>query len=365
MKEFLENIEQLQTKLNDLKTRLHLQDKEERLLVLDKTMNEPDFWQDQNNAKKVSQEAADIRQELEQWQKLNQEVLELKDLGQTDNQDDSWQAELDGQFAKISSEVRSLETKTFFNGPYDDNGAIVTIFAGAGGDDAQDWAEMLFRMYLRYCEKRGWKTTVIDESRGGEAGIKSVTVEIEGRLAYGYLKTEAGVHRLVRMSPFDADHARHTSFSALEVVPIIEEEIVELKPADLQIDVFRSSGNGGQSVNTTDSAVRITHIPTGLKVTCQNERSQFQNKETAMKFLKGKLVQYQAEIALAKEKKIKGDFVSAAWGNQIRSYVLHPYKLVKDHRTGYEETDPEKVLNGELDNFIEEFLKQPKPLTES
>lgn len=244
-------------------------------------------------------------------------------------------------------------------GKYDPNNAIMTISAGTGGVEAQDWAEMLLRMYLRYAEKRGWQQSIVRINPGTEAGIKNAVVHIKGPYSYGYLKAEAGVHRLVRISPYDADKARHTSFALVEVIPeIIDDKSIEIKPDEIKVEVFRAAGHGGQSVNTTDSAVRITHIPTGISASCQNERSQHQNREVAMKILKSRLAQLKEEKRKGEIEATKGEIRKAAWGNQARSYVLQPYTQVKDHRTGYIEKNVQKVLDGDIENFIEKYLAQ-------
>ncbi|MBU4482147.1 peptide chain release factor 2, partial [Patescibacteria group bacterium] len=317
-----------------------------KLLELEEQMSQPRFWDNQENAKKISQQSADLRQEIQEFEDLNNEINNLPENN------------IEDKLEIINKKIEKLEFKTMLSNKYDVNNAILSIHAGTGGTDAQDWAEMLERMILRFCEAKKYKVNILDRQVGNEAGIKSVIFEIIGKWAYGYLQSEAGVHRLVRISPFDAEKMRHTSFALIEVLPELETlEEVELKDDDLEIDTFKSSGHGGQSVNTTDSAVRIKHKPTGLTATCQNERSQLQNKQTALKILASKLQQYNLAEQEEEKKKLRGEFSEAVWGNQIRSYVLHPYKLVKDHRTNFETQDAEKVLNGELDEFMESYLK--------
>lgn len=339
--------------------------KEQKLKQRQALMQAPDFWNDNKKASLVAKEAADLEKEINEWQKLGQvlkEVASLAEAGQQEN-DEGLAPDLEKQLAKLENDFRELKFVAMMDGPYDQNNAIMSIHAGAGGTDAQDWTEMLLRMYLRYAERRGLKAAILDKSDGQEAGVKSVTIEFKGAYAYGYLKAEAGVHRLVRISPFDAEKMRHTSFALVEVLPEIEElsdQEMPIKPEDLRIDVFRSSGHGGQSVNTTDSAVRIKHLPTGITVTCQNERSQLQNKETAMKILRSKLYQYYQTELEEERQRIRGEFNEAAWGNQARSYVIHPYKMVKDHRSGYETQEVEKVLDGDLQELIEAELQNRK-----
>lgn len=319
-------------------------------------MNRPDFWSQPEEAKTVAQDYEDIKKEVAKWQALENKTGDLIELAQTS--DESLAAEIARATAALEKEYNNYEFYLLLNGPYDQTNALVAIHAGSGGTEAQDWAEMLLRMIFRFCEKQGWTTRLLDESRGAEAGYKSVMFEVKGRYAYGYLKSEHGVHRLVRISPFDAEKMRHTSFALVEVLPELGEEIkIEIKPEDLRVDTFMSGGKGGQSVNTTYSAVRIVHIPTGITVSCQNERSQTQNKETAMKILKAKLHRLEEERQAKERQELRGEYKSAEWGNQIRSYVLHPYHLVNDHRTDYKATDPESVLEGELLPLSEAYLK--------
>ncbi len=308
-----------------------------------------------------------IKKEIEKWGTLKENIESLEDyLKEVSGNDLESQEILLEEYQKIKKELVEFEKKTFFQEKYDENEVILEIHAGAGGDDAQDWAEMLMRMYLRFCENQNWKTKILNKTAGGEAGIKSVVIEVSGEMVFGNLKGEKGVHRLVRQSPFNSDSLRQTSFAAVEIWPVIESDNeIEINPSELRIDVFRSSGAGGQSVNTTDSAVRITHLPTNVVATCQNERSQIKNKESAIKVLKARLYQYLEEKQKKEQEAIKGEYKSAEWGNQIRSYVFHPYKLVKDHRTGHEVSDVEGVMNGEIEGFIEKYLKYLNKSTKS
>jgi len=308
-----------------------------------------------------------LKEFYDHWRSLKtdaEELLEFARLAQAEN-DEGAEKEIVSQFEGLKQRMAKLEFDTLLSETYDDRDAIMAIHAGAGGTEAQDWAEMLLRMFLRYAEQKKWRTRVLDEHRGAEAGIKSVTVAVEGRHAYGHLKSEAGVHRLVRISPFDAEKLRHTSFALVEVLPELGEiEEVKIKPEDIRIDTFLASGHGGQGVQTTYSAVRVTHLPTGIIISCQNERSQTQNKETALRILRAKLHAVYLKEREAEKKKLRGEFTSAEWGNQIRSYVLHPYKLVKDHRTKFEMQDAEAVLNGDLDLLIEAYLRYLKQKTD-
>jgi peptide chain release factor 2 len=305
-------------------------------------------------------EIADLREEISTWKSLEKRIsdtLELAELG-----DSSIQNELESEVTAISRELSRLEVATLLGGRYDRGNALLTINTGEGGTDAQDWAGMLERMYLRWCERRGYTTEILDQTEGEEAGIKSVSIAVTGPYAYGYLRTEKGVHRLVRLSPFDSAHRRHTSFAQVEVLPeaVQEDPTVVIDPEDLKIDIFKSSGAGGQNVQKNATAVRITHIPTGIVVSCQNERSQMQNRDNAMRVLRARLLDL-AQIAADKHlSDLRGVYQKAEWGSQIRSYVLHPYQMVKDHRTEYEVGNTTAVLDGDLDGFMEAFLRMKK-----
>lgn len=344
-----EHLESSLEKLQADKLRLELAD-------LQAQMSAPDFWRDNQKAQQMAQREATVRALLAPWQQLQQEVNDLQELAKAG--DSSLEPELKQQLATVQKQYTQFKKDLQFSGKYDDHNAIVRLHAGAGGTDAQDWTEMLLRMYVRWAERVGMKTELLEESRGEEAGIKSATLSITGPYAYGKLCGEHGVHRLVRLSPFNSDNLRQTSFALVEVLPHIDApDEVQLDEKDLKIDVFRAGGHGGQSVNTTDSAVRVTHLPTGITVSIQNERSQLQNKETALKVLRSKLAQLALEQHQERVDTLKGPSQSAEWGSQIRSYVLHPYTLVKDNRTKYEERDALSVLDGKIDGFIENYLE--------
>ena len=318
------------------------------------------MWSNQEQAQDAGRRLASLQEEVGEWNGLAGRVRDLKELLDlaVDEGDESLEAEIGADTERVKEDLRRSEFALLFQGEYDRNEALLAVHAGAGGTDSQEWTERLLRMYLRWADNRGFKARVIDSSPGEEAGFKSVTVEMTGPYAYGYLKAERGVHRLVRLSPFDAAHRRHTSFALVEVLPAIDDTAdLKIDPKDLRIDTFRSSGAGGQHVNKTSSAVRILHIPTGIVATCQNERSQAQNRAMAMRVLRARLLQRELEEREEQQARLKGQHVSAGWGNQIRSYVLHPYTLVKDHRTGHERGNVDAVLDGELDDFIEAYLR--------
>jgi peptide chain release factor 2 len=336
---------------------LRVEELQKELQVLDGQIAAPDFWADNKTAQEVMKKQATLQARTEPWQKLERELKELNEL--LDLNDSSLKTDLEQQLEKAQVRFNTLKEDLKFSGPYDDHDAILTLSAGAGGTDAQDWTAMLLRMYTRWAEKQQFQVVLIDEAAGEEAGLKRATLEISGSFVFGKLTSEIGVHRLVRLSPFNSDNLRQTSFAKVEVMPKIDSPAeLEIDPKDLKIDVYRAGGHGGQSVNTTDSAVRITHIPTGVSVAIQNERSQLQNKEVAMTVLRSRLAAMQLEQHQEKLSELKGPNQSAEWGNQIRSYVLHPYKQVKDLRTRYETSDVEGVLDGELEPLIQAYLEQ-------
>lgn len=322
-------------------------------------MQEKGFWDDLKRAEEVTKESKQIKDKIERYESLKLRVEDVEVLSELMEEDDEESAE------EIIEEIKSIEKtldkykiEILLSGEYDRNDAILTLHAGVGGTDANDWTDMLLRMYTRWCEKKGFKTEIVDLLQGDEAGIKSVTLKIKGEFAYGYLKAEKGIHRLVRISPFNANGKRQTSFASLEVLPeLTNNQDIDIKPEDLKIDTYRASGAGGQHVNKTESAIRITHIPTGIVVQCQNERSQFANKDTAMSMLKSKLIELKERAHKEKIEDLTGELKDMGWGSQIRSYVFHPYNMVKDHRTNEETANLNSVMNGEIDNFIKAYLK--------
>jgi len=331
-------------------------EKEELLQKLQKQSEEADFWDDPESAQKVMKKLAALSDEIEDWRKLRQRAADALELSQLE--DESLRTELENEAEALEDELEHREFKAMLSGKYDKGDALLAIHAGAGGTDSQDWAEMLERMYLRWCETHQYETEILDMTEGEEAGIKSVTIAVDGPYAYGYLRPEKGVHRLVRLSPFDSAHRRHTSFALVEVLPQVEDDDeVKINPNDLRIDTYRSAGAGGQNVQKNDTAVRITHIPTGIVVTCQNERSQVQNRENAMRVLRARLLEIKQEAQEEQLAELRGEYTKAEWGSQIRSYVLHPYQMVKDHRTNYEVGNAQGVLDGDIDEFIEAYLR--------
>lgn len=333
--------------------------KRQQIEQLEYETAEPELWQDPRRAQHLLRRLSELRNLVAEWEALSQQARDLAELRDLATDDLALAEQIEHEASLLADQVRQLELRLLLNGPYDSHDAILAVHAGTGGVDAQDWAEMLLRMYLRWAQRAGFQAEVIDELEGEEAGIKSATVEIRGSYAYGYLKGEAGTHRLVRLSPFDAAHRRHTSFALVEVLPLVEEDDdIEIREEDLRIDTFRASGHGGQHVNKTESAVRITHLPTGIVVTCQNERSQLQNRERALKILKARLLELKIRERQEEQARLKGKPVITGWGNRIRSYVLHPYTMVTDHRTEVSTPNIQAVLGGEIDPFVEAYLHQ-------
>lgn len=356
MQEITKKLEDLLKEIKQAIGQIELGKEEKKAAELGKRMQEPDFWRNQTEASRISEEHARLQRHIQGWRNLEGETADALELSASG--DSTLTEEVKKSYAELKSRFEAKETELKLSGPYDQESAIVSIYAGTGGTDAQDWAAILERMYLRFAEKKGFSPKILDRSAGEEAGIKSVTFEVEGPFAYGLLRSEKGVHRLVRQSPFNADHLRQTSFALVEVMPKLDAPKLEIDEKDLKVDVFRSGGHGGQSVNTTDSAVRLTHLPTKITVSIQNERSQAQNKAKALEVLRGRLAALLIDQHKEKLSEIKVESGAEQWGSQIRSYVLHPYKMVKDHRTSYETSDPEAALGGGLDSFIEAYLKQ-------
>ena len=347
-------------KLGEIRAALRPEEIGAELTALEERMGAPGFWDDVEAANKHNQRVKSLQGKLEQFMKVQARFEDLQTLIEMaeEEEDESLMDEIKAESSGLSAALASMQLAQMLKGPYDGSNAVLSLHAGAGGTEAQDWTEMLYRMYTRYCERSGWTVRELDMLDGDDAGIKSVTFEVSGENAYGYLKAEKGVHRLVRISPFDSSGRRHTSFASLDVTPIFDDGVGDIKidPDDLRVDTYRSSGAGGQHVNKTSSAIRLTHLPTGIVVQCQNERSQIQNRETAMRMLRGKLLELQEREREEQMAQIKGETKKIEWGSQIRSYVFQPYTLVKDHRTGCENGNIQAVMDGDIGDFIREFL---------
>lgn len=354
------SLESRETEIKELGEALGLEAAKSEIAELEAAAAAPDFWNDMDNSQKVLQKLRHLKDRVNSFENLKKEYEDTLALVQMADEegDESAFEELNSSAGDIVKQLEAMKLTTLLSGEYDAKNAILTLHAGAGGTEAQDWAEMLYRMYTRWAERHNFKTRVVDYLDGEEAGIKSASFVVEGLNAFGYLKSEVGVHRLVRVSPFDASGRRHTSFASLEVIPEIDDSVeVDIRPEDLRIDTYRSSGAGGQHINKTDSAIRITHLPTGIVVACQNERSQFQNKDVAMRMLKSKLIEIKVRENYERIEDIKGVQKEIGWGSQIRSYVFMPYTLAKDHRTGFENGNINAVMDGDLDGFINAYLK--------
>ncbi|WP_236691523.1 peptide chain release factor 2 [Ornatilinea apprima] len=360
MQDLVERIKVCDTNILSLMVHLDLPKKKSELAGLQARSEDPDLWNSPDEAQKVMKKIAELREEIESWEGLHRRIRDSLELAEME--DESLRVELEAETLIFEKEIEKRELDTLLSGRHDKGNAILAIHAGAGGTDSQDWAGMLERMYLRWAEKHNFQTETLDYTEGEEAGLKSATIAINGRFAYGYLRAEKGVHRLVRLSPFDSAHRRHTSFAQVEVLPEVtdDDDAIQIDPNDLRIDIYRSSGAGGQNVQKNATAVRITHIPSGLVVSCQNERSQLQNRENAMRVLRSRLLEKHREEQEKQMAELRGEYQKAEWGSQIRSYVLHPYQMVKDHRTNFEMGNSQAVLDGDLDGFIEAYLRMSR-----
>ncbi|MGI6375731.1 MAG: peptide chain release factor 2 [Anaerolineae bacterium] len=351
----------MRQEITKLQERLDLASLERQAGELRQAAAAPDFWDDPNAAQAVMQRLSSLDSEIASWKALDERasaLVELDELAAAEG-DEGMLAEIEAEAAELQSQLAKMRLELLMSGPHDARDAIMTIHSGAGGTEAQDWTVMLERMYLRWAERHGYKSEIIDEAEGDEAGLKSATIEIRGRNAYGYLRSERGVHRLVRISPFDNAKRRHTTFALVEVIPDVGDEIdIDINPDDIKMDVYRASGHGGQNVQKNSTAIRLTHLPTGIIVSCQNERSQMQNRERAMAVLRARLYDLELQKQEEERARLRGELVSAGWGNQIRSYVLHPYRMVKDLRTNWETGNTTAVLDGDLDGLIEAYLEQ-------
>ena len=352
---------ELKSRIEHLHEFLHIDDRKAEMAELEANMSAPDFWNDKESAQNTVSQLSACRNLLEPFRKLESEIEDYSVALELAGEDEEFLKETEIAYRRLLKSLDRMEIMSFLSGKFDRNNLYFSVHAGAGGTESCDWASMLLRMYRRFFERRGWKDEVIDLQPGEEAGVKSATLHVTGEFAYGYMKGEKGVHRLVRISPFDSNARRHTSFVSVDVFPELDDDIdIEIDETQLRIDTYRSSGAGGQHVNTTDSAIRITHLPTGIVVCCQNERSQHKNRATAMKMLKAKLYEYEEEKRRSEADAIRGEKMENGWGSQIRSYVLQPYQMVKDLRTEVETSNTAGVLDGEIDEFIEAFLKAKK-----
>ncbi len=359
------NLEQIKARIEvaketakDIKGALHIDDIKRELEELNLSMAEPGFWDNNENAQNTNKQVKSIENKIKKYKEILAKIEDLEVLAEFASEDEEMADELETELEKLEADCEKTKLSALLTGEYDSNNAIISLNAGAGGTEAQDWTDMLYRMYKRWCERQGFDVKIIDYLAGNEAGVKSVTFLVEGENAYGFLKAEKGVHRLVRISPFDSAARRHTSFASLDVMPEVElNSEVEIPADEIKMDVYHASGAGGQHVNKTSSAVRLTHIPTGLVAACQNERSQVQNRETALKVLIAKLIEIKEREHMQQMAEIKGVMKKIEWGSQIRSYVFHPYKMVKDHRTNEETSNVDAVMDGNIDNFINAYLK--------